>query len=270
MNVVDDLAIDVMQTVIRTERLDATIYEFDPKILSEFIEFAPLQYSFLLVHEWLWDLTQDVQIIRDINRFLHSEAAQKMSENQFRLSVLRLGLDFRVKEFLNDCHRTLEIREQIVEATGMACEDIRQSDLYNNPVTKQRGPTEIKITGTPLSDFKLGDFSGLTWLSRLTLTHLQLRHIYEFQFETAREIDFLNLSHNSIRSLEFNTDPASKKRTIFNVIDLSHNLITDVPEQVCELIGTGQYTTFIVSHNPLTESAKLKIKSLPCAQSILF
>jgi hypothetical protein len=77
VNVVDDLAIDVMQTVIRTERPDATIYEFDPKILSEFIEFEPLQYPFLLVHEWLWDLTQDVQIIRDINRFLHSEAAQK-------------------------------------------------------------------------------------------------------------------------------------------------------------------------------------------------
>jgi hypothetical protein len=317
----DDQAIDVMQTVIRTERADATIYEFDPQILGEFQEFAPLQYSFLLIHEWLWDLTQDVQVIRDINRFLHSEAAQKMNADQFRLAILRLGLDFRVKEFFNVCNRTLVIRDLLVDGTGKACEDIQQSDLIYNPVTKRDGVHHLVVSGNGISSFKLGDFSGLGKLKSLTLSHLQLRHIYESQFDTTNQISKLlldhneltfvplrlfevldalyelnishnkiskipsgafftetadsyvdkklNLSHNLIQKLEIGANTSSKKYGRFSEIDLSYNSISEIPSNLCEIIAKSANRPFInLSNNPLSDAAKVKIKSLPCANWI--
>ena len=64
--------IDVIQTVIRQRRPNITVYQYDSGILGQLRKNAPLQYSFLMLHEWLWDLTSDVQVLREADRFRHS------------------------------------------------------------------------------------------------------------------------------------------------------------------------------------------------------
>jgi hypothetical protein len=59
-------------------------YSFDPEIVTKLEKSAPLQFSFLMVHEFLWDKVGDVEFLRELNGFLHST---KRSEfNIFQLS----------------------------------------------------------------------------------------------------------------------------------------------------------------------------------------
>jgi len=85
----------VIQAVIRQAAKydEFIVYKFDPRILDHLS--SPLQLSFLLVHEWLWDTTKDVESIRRFNRILHSEAAETMSKEKFEIVVSRLNLGVR-------------------------------------------------------------------------------------------------------------------------------------------------------------------------------
>lgn len=56
--------------------------KFVPSLLIALERDAPLQLSFLLVHEWLWDLSQNVDRNRRINRFLHSREFATMTSEQ--------------------------------------------------------------------------------------------------------------------------------------------------------------------------------------------
>lgn len=53
----------------------------------------PTQLSFLLVHEWLWDLNSDVAQNRNINYFLHSKNIEKMDAADVTQKLVRLGLE---------------------------------------------------------------------------------------------------------------------------------------------------------------------------------
>lgn len=153
------------------------------------------------------------------------------------------------------------------------------------------------------------------------MSHLQLRHIYESQFDTTNQISKLlldhneltfvpfrlfevldalyelnishnkiskipsgaffietadsyvdkklNLSHNLIQKLEIGANTSSKKYGRFSEIDLSYNSINEIPSNLCEIIAKSANRPFInLSNNPLSDAAKVKIKSLPCANWI--
>lgn len=55
----------------------------------------PTQLSFLLVHEWLWDLNQDVAQNRNLNYFLHSKNIEGMSPVQVINKLRQLGLSLK-------------------------------------------------------------------------------------------------------------------------------------------------------------------------------
>lgn len=75
----------VSQAVIRS-KVSILQYEFDSQIYAALDQSpTPYQLSFLLVHEWLWDLTNNVSVIRNVNRYLHSE--------DFRLSSAQASLE---------------------------------------------------------------------------------------------------------------------------------------------------------------------------------
>lgn len=67
----------LIQAVIRTQRPNLLTYEFADPYFKELKEKRPLQYSFLIVHEWLRDFTEDVQNIRRLNRIIHSDFLEK-------------------------------------------------------------------------------------------------------------------------------------------------------------------------------------------------
>ncbi|MGE0171690.1 MAG: hypothetical protein AB7T49_02855 [Oligoflexales bacterium] len=85
---------NVIQAVIRKVNLDTcTIYYTYDKDLFLALETArPLQFSFLMVHEWLRDLTDDPATIRAVNMFLHSAQLEGTNGHDFREVLHDLGL----------------------------------------------------------------------------------------------------------------------------------------------------------------------------------
>lgn len=93
-----DGKVQITQAVIRqfenysgTER-GHTIYKYDPDIVSSLDKKSPLQLSFLMVHEWLWDLSQNVDRNRRINRFLHSKEIESMPPEVVVNNLKGMGL----------------------------------------------------------------------------------------------------------------------------------------------------------------------------------
>jgi hypothetical protein len=71
---------------------DKIIYKFVPALVNELDERSPLQLSYLLVHEWLWDISTNVDRNRRINRFLHSLKIATMSADEVKDYLLGMGL----------------------------------------------------------------------------------------------------------------------------------------------------------------------------------
>lgn len=70
-----DGKVRVVQAVIR-QKPEATprpkrtiIYKYVPEVFKKLAAQSPLQLSFLLVHEWLWDVSKNVDRNRRLNRF---------------------------------------------------------------------------------------------------------------------------------------------------------------------------------------------------------
>lgn len=94
----DDGTYQVVQAVIRQyEGFSGTqtghyIYKYFPKLLSDLDKQAPIQLSFLLIHEWLWDVSSNVDRNRRINRFLHSRAIEGMQPSEVVANLKGMGL----------------------------------------------------------------------------------------------------------------------------------------------------------------------------------
>lgn len=68
------------------------VYRYVPSVFSELEQSAPLQLSFLVVHEWLWDIVTDVETNRRLNRFLHSESFATLGTDDVRRTVEGMGI----------------------------------------------------------------------------------------------------------------------------------------------------------------------------------
>lgn len=88
----------IMQAVIRLfEDFAGTnrghyVYKYFPEVLKRLEEQSPLQLSFLLVHEWLWDVSHNVDRNRRVNRFLHSREIETMSADQVVGTLKGMGV----------------------------------------------------------------------------------------------------------------------------------------------------------------------------------
>lgn len=68
------------------------IYKYDATTLQKLELQKPMQLSFLLVHEWLWDISNNVERNRRINRFLHTKKIQTMSAAEVENNLKAMGL----------------------------------------------------------------------------------------------------------------------------------------------------------------------------------
>ncbi len=82
---------EVYQAVIRQKKATHTTYHYSQDLLSDLRQ-QSLQFSFLMVHEWLWDLTEDVAAIRQLNRLLHSNQLETMSRESLMAIMGNLGM----------------------------------------------------------------------------------------------------------------------------------------------------------------------------------
>lgn len=84
----------VIQAVVRVPGPGKIIrYNYDPAQIEK-MKKVPLQYSFLMTHEWLWDVTTDVTVLRELNRYIHSTAAENATQAQYQATLEALGITY--------------------------------------------------------------------------------------------------------------------------------------------------------------------------------
>jgi hypothetical protein len=80
------------QAVIRLDRDGKIVYAADSRVLKALEKNHPLQLSFLYVHEWLRDFTDDAHTLTMVNQLLHAEKWPE-SEQAFVKVMQQLGID---------------------------------------------------------------------------------------------------------------------------------------------------------------------------------
>lgn len=87
---------DLQQMVRRRYVAEAAaqkiFYYYDFAKLAHLKNNLPLQFSYLAVHEWLWDFVDSPWVNRSINRLIHSKAGQQLSADQFLTFLRSMGL----------------------------------------------------------------------------------------------------------------------------------------------------------------------------------
>ncbi|MBL7544783.1 MAG: hypothetical protein JNL11_13280 [Bdellovibrionaceae bacterium] len=95
-NCVSDNKVQLIQTIIRQVRDHhgdtKVIFKYDPRIIDPLEKANPLQVSFLLVHEWLWNYTANVEVLRKVNWFLHTNAFDMLSATEVTKQLAGLGI----------------------------------------------------------------------------------------------------------------------------------------------------------------------------------
>jgi hypothetical protein len=115
-----DRAVNLKQLVARRDRGDHILHRFD-FVLMDKIKNNPLQMSFILVHEWLWEYAADAQAIRDVNNLLHSTDLDALTAGELQSRLRAYGLNQlgaglvwdlikRAQSYLGDARYKLERR----------------------------------------------------------------------------------------------------------------------------------------------------------------
>jgi hypothetical protein len=93
--------IAILQAVIRFEGSEAgrswdeVLFKYVPEVLDELKETNPVQLSYLLIHEWLWTISDNVVINRRLNSFLHSKLADRMNEREIEAKLKEMRIEIR-------------------------------------------------------------------------------------------------------------------------------------------------------------------------------
>lgn len=207
------------QTVIRESIKDPIIYHYDKKILEELEAKNPLQYSFFIVHEWLWDLTRDVRSVRSLNWLFHSEELHKMTRSELSMMFDRFDV-FKVK--LNFCERSTQVKNQF----NQACESVDLQTLA--------GVKSLHFTKSLITPFRMGDFYGFGRVENLSMSRLNLKtsDLLPRIFYPLYTLKSLDLSHNKLENLseEVTVDLMNLKN-----LDLSHNPLKTIPNAMLKL-----------------------------------
>ncbi len=187
---------NLRQTVVRTFEPKQIFYRYDEKILNYQKTNNPLQYSFFMVHEWLWDFTSNIKALRRLNWLLHSEVANLIDSEY-------LNNFFETYDFFNRslslCDRSEEIRIEIQKLLLLDdCKLVKKSDLLKIK--------ELKLNSAHLKEFKFlrsGDFGDLFFLETLNLNdqHGLLETLPPYFFRHLGNLKNLDLSNT--KSINF-------------------------------------------------------------------
>lgn len=129
--------LDIYQTIVREDgTFGSVIFHYDPTNIRRVLDLTPIQFSYLVIHEWLRKTFTDANKIRNVNRLLHSsdfksatsQTAAQMLQNVSGISGFRdagevydppisLPIDFTNLESL----KTINIKSPlgVVQRIGM-------------------------------------------------------------------------------------------------------------------------------------------------------
>jgi hypothetical protein len=219
-------SLKLYQTVIREPSKDPIQYHYDQNILEELELKNPLQFSFFIVHEWLWDLSHDVRSVRKLNWLLHSESLKDMKRNELAAMFNRFDI-FKIK--LDFCERSSQIKELM----DLSCEKVTLVDLSQIKA--------VKISSALTTPFRIGDFFGFGRLEKLSLSGLNLStfDILPRLFYPLYKLRSLDLSHNKLSSI---SDQVSVDLMDLENLDLSYNPLTKIPAALRQLTSLKSLT----------------------------
>lgn len=117
----------IVQAVVRQNpeftgaRPGKILYKFVPGFMQDLVVTAPVQASFLLVHEWLWDFSDNVDRNRRLNRFLHSRWAETLPPEEFRKVLAEIGIpiDTTATHFVGDERMACVLRSGTPHCWGL-------------------------------------------------------------------------------------------------------------------------------------------------------
>jgi Leucine-rich repeat (LRR) protein len=222
--------INVIQSVIRQRKEDVVIYDYDPDNTKELRENAPLQLSYLLLHEFLWDFTDDVSVVRRANRFIHSNNMEKLTADQLQLSLENIWINLKTHPPLPVCQRTKEVREAIEYQMGKTCDQITTAEM--NKVQN------LFLSGRGINTVFPWDLSGFKSLNQVDLTHNLISDFFADAFyDLPKVVGILSLSDNLLKPHSWKF--LSHFETVYT-LTLANNQIEVLPEdsQYLPLIET--------------------------------
>ncbi len=212
----------VVQAVIRQPGENVIIYNYDPDVLRR-LKSRPLQYSFLLVHEWLWDLVGDPEVVRRLNRFLHSKLAEDLNRDDFQKTLKNLGLEIHPRSFVPVCNRTPVVVEVITQTLRLSCEQIDEKlqsypnfgnfntaweEYYFSSAVKSWNYVQVieqyvrdrasGFASVGLTSLRAGDLTGLEGLFRLSFHGNGLDFLFQDLFYGFYDLKLLDFSYNSL------------------------------------------------------------------------
>lgn len=170
----------LQQTVIRQSFKDYIEYNYDEAILLNLKNHGPLQYSFFLVHEWLWDFTRNIEAVRKLNWVLHSSKLELISPEDFRIFLEKIK--FGVLD-LPICERGPSIRA----AFNKSCQNVSKQDL----LTVNELSLNIKQ-----NILRPGDLYGFSRLKKLSLSGAKF--LPARAFNSLFQLETLDLSGTQI------------------------------------------------------------------------
>jgi hypothetical protein len=83
------------QTVYRMQMPENKLFLYDLDLMTELSK-NPLQYSFMIIHEWLWDYCENAAIIREVNRFLHTADIENFTDIELQQELRSRGMQLQV------------------------------------------------------------------------------------------------------------------------------------------------------------------------------
>ena len=198
----------LIQTVIRKNLSGKINYKFDKNILDLQKEQSPLQYSFFMIHEWMWDSTRDVRVLRKINWFFHSQEFSEISREDFLKKLDQWEL-FTPK--LSYCHRSAETQSyyniDCSKTTSRDLKDIKSLhyiNLYEQflfPIGEFYGFSRVESLTIDRSNLKVilnpRLFSPLYSLKKLSLTNGRLVTLSSETLRDLTKLEILDIQGNN-------------------------------------------------------------------------
>ncbi|MBC7464556.1 MAG: hypothetical protein H7256_01065 [Bdellovibrio sp.] len=87
---------EIVQAVVRTVSLNSkqetlVNFDYDPKVVDDLEKNSTVQMSFLVVHEWIWNMTNDPDKNRKLDFLLHSPLMESMTAAQIQQELVKFG-----------------------------------------------------------------------------------------------------------------------------------------------------------------------------------
>jgi len=188
-------SLELHQTVIRDSISSNLIYYFDP-ILIDLQNINPQQFSFFILHEWLWDFTRNTQLLRKINWLLHSKELLNLSRQ--KILTIFDQYDFFLTP-LEGCEKSFPFKDFLSRELGNDCSTW---SLLKLAQFKEVAFSTYSTSNSAMF-FRPGDFYGFGRVEYVNMSKLNLmsHQIHPRFFSALYKLKNLDLSSNKIGTL---------------------------------------------------------------------